>query len=77
VDPWNAAGRVHPVVSLELLALSAEPVSPGVGASVGVEWRVTPRLDLGIELPVVRLFAVVDGMRETYLFVAATAAWRT
>jgi TolB-like protein len=74
--PWKPEQRLHPVASLELLALSADPLSPGVGLSVGAEWRVTPRFDLALELPVVRLFATLDGMRETYFFAALTAAWR-
>jgi hypothetical protein len=73
--PWNAGGRLRPVASLELMLLAADPLSPGVGLSAGVEWRATPRLDLALQLPLVRLFAVADGMRETYPFAALTAAW--
>jgi hypothetical protein len=74
--PWNAGGRLYPFASLELLLLAASPVSPGVGLSAGVEWRVTPRLDLGLQIPLVRLFNVPDDMRETYPFAGLAAAWR-
>jgi hypothetical protein len=73
--PWNAEGELRPIASLELLLLAADPLSPGVGLSVGVEWRATPRLDLALEARLVRLFAVLDGMRETYPLAAVTAAW--
>jgi hypothetical protein len=49
--PFNAHGRVRPLIALEVPVLFASSPAFGVGAAVGVEFRLLRNFAVGVEVP--------------------------
>ncbi len=74
--PFNATGRLKPVVSLEVPMVFGPPFSLGVAVSPGVQFDVVRWLSLGAELPITFFPVAPPGAPGFYIFGAATAAVR-
>lgn len=74
--PFNATGKLKPVVSLEVPMVFGPPFSLGVAVSPGVQFDVMRWLSLGAELPITFFPVAPPGAPGFYIFGAATAAVR-
>jgi TolB-like protein len=74
--PFNASGRVRPLVSLEVPVLFASSPAVGVGAALGFEWRIVRNLAVGLEVPVSYYLLAPDGTQRLWLFGAVTLTGR-
>jgi len=74
--PFNAEGRLKPVVSLEVPMVFGPAFSLGVALSPGVQFDVFRWLSLGAELPLTFFPVAPAGAPPFYVFGAATAAVR-
>jgi TolB-like protein len=61
--PFNAEGRVHPIVALETPLLFSSPISFGLSAVVGVDIQIVKYLSIGAEVPLVYFLATTSGQR--------------
>ena len=75
--PFNASGRVRPLVSLEVpVFFAAAGPMVGVGGAVGVEFRVIRNLAIGAEVPLSYYFGGPADLQRFWLFGALTVTGR-
>jgi hypothetical protein len=74
--PFNASGRVRPLVSLEVPVLFAASPAVGVGAALGFEVRLFRNLALGLKVPVSYYLLAPEGTQRFWLFGAVTLTGR-
>ncbi len=72
--PFNAQGKVRPVLALEVPVLFARSVAAGIGGSAGVQVSLTRWLSLGLEVPGTWFFTAPAGAQRGYLFAGPTVA---
>jgi hypothetical protein len=74
--PFNADGRLKPVLALEVPAVFGPSFSLGVGLSPGVQFDVARWLSLGAELPLTYFPVAPLGAPNFYIFGAVMATVR-
>lgn len=75
--PFNAHGRVRPLVALEVpMLFSAAGPAVGVGGAVGLEVRLLKQLAVGAEMPVSYYFGGPTDAQRFWLFGAVTLSGR-
>ncbi|MBI3184264.1 MAG: hypothetical protein HYZ28_19195 [Myxococcales bacterium] len=75
--PFNAEGKLRPVLAVELAALLTDPIaSLGPGLSVGLEYAPVRWLSVGLEVPALYLLAAPTWARRGYVFAGPTVAVR-
>ncbi len=74
--PFNAQGRVRPVLALEVPLLFARSVAVGIGGSVGVQFTLNRWLSVGLAVPGTWLLTAPSGAQRAYLFAGPTVAAR-
>jgi hypothetical protein len=68
--PFNATGKVKPLVALEVPLLFTSPLSAGVGLTLGVHYQPARWISLGLEAPAVWFFNAPSwATQRRYLFV--------